>query len=139
VLQVSNYLRRRLADLPFVAVVNPEESGPSTVFRVYPRGVNGKLELSRELSDPGWKPQMERNNQFMNDLFQQREKHLQVTDPKLDVTQGGTWTRYDRDLSLPGWKAYLLNPRVSISDVDQFISNLCRLHGEFQGPVVSSL
>ena len=126
--QVSNYLRRRLAAMPCVGILNPDEGGLSTVFRVYPPGADGKAELKRELTDPGYRAKLEENNRFSQALFKARDKELTVWDAKLDYTSAGTWARYDHETPIPGWKAYILNPRVQFQDVDRFIEGLARRH-----------
>jgi glutamate/tyrosine decarboxylase-like PLP-dependent enzyme len=131
-IQVSNHLRRRLAELPYVGIINPDEGGLSTVFRVYPRGADGKAELKRELTDPGYRAKLEENSRFSQELFRRRDKQLTVWDAKLDYTSAGTWAPYDHETPIPGWKAYILNPRVTIESVDRFIEGLGKHHAAFE-------
>ncbi|MEW5786174.1 MAG: hypothetical protein AB1510_12945 [Bacillota bacterium] len=45
-------------------------------------------------------------------------------DSKLDWTNAAFWATYDHKTEIPGWKAYILNPRVSYEAVDDFIQTL---------------
>jgi glutamate/tyrosine decarboxylase-like PLP-dependent enzyme len=130
VIQVSDYLRSRLRRLGHVGILNPDEHGFSTVFRVYPHGTDAQAELDGELNDPSWSQRLERNTAFSQAAFDHRDRRLTVWDAKLDWTSAGTWARHDRQTPLPAWKAYILNPRVRYGDVDRFVDTLERATAE---------
>ncbi|MCD4825955.1 MAG: aspartate aminotransferase family protein [Phycisphaerae bacterium] len=132
VIQVSNYLRRRLMDLKHVGVVNPANNGFSTVFRVYPIGVDGQAELQRELSDPDYRSKFDSNTDYTKGLFDFRNRRQTTDDPKLDWISAGSWLEYDRSVEVPAWKAYLLNPRVLYEDVDRFIEDIEKLDRKYE-------
>ena len=51
---------------------------------------------------------------------------------KLDWTNAGRWAKYDNKTQIPGWKAYILNPRVTYKDADNFTDNLKKLASEYE-------
>ena len=89
-------------------------------------------ELQAELNCKSHRKQLAANTVFSKGLFHYRTKRTTPGDPKLDWTNAGTWAKFDHQTEVPGWKAYILNPRVTYQDVDRFIQNLEKRCAEFE-------
>jgi hypothetical protein len=62
ILESKYYLYDRLAALPDMVCVNPDDSNLVTLFRVYPKGINAAKQYGRELTDPAIRSELIRHN-----------------------------------------------------------------------------
>jgi glutamate/tyrosine decarboxylase-like PLP-dependent enzyme len=62
ILESKYYLYDRLAALPDMVCVNPDDSNLVTLFRVYPKGINATTQYGRELTDPAMRGELIRHN-----------------------------------------------------------------------------
>ncbi|MEW5766172.1 MAG: pyridoxal-dependent decarboxylase [bacterium] len=69
VVEMAEMLRERLERNPSINVLNDYNYGPVTLFRVYPNGVDADEALRRELSDPGYRTQVEEHNAYNRSIF----------------------------------------------------------------------
>jgi glutamate/tyrosine decarboxylase-like PLP-dependent enzyme len=64
ILESKYYLYDRLAGLPDLVCVNPDDSHLVTLFRVYPKGIEASAQYEREVTDPMWRSDLIRHNQL---------------------------------------------------------------------------
>jgi glutamate/tyrosine decarboxylase-like PLP-dependent enzyme len=62
ILESKYYLYDRLAALPDLVCVNPDDSNLVTLFRVYPKGINATNQYAQELTDPAMRSELIRHN-----------------------------------------------------------------------------
>jgi len=58
ILESKYYLYDRLAALPDLVCVNPDDSNLVTLFRVYPKGINATNQYAQELTDPAMRSEL---------------------------------------------------------------------------------
>ncbi len=68
--EMAEVLRERLESRPCFAVLNAENVGPVTLFRVYPAGVDPFTVQRREFTDPTFRQQLLDQNEFNRQVYQ---------------------------------------------------------------------
>ena len=66
---MSELLRERLETLYCAQVLNAYNFGPVTLFRLYPEGVDPATAYHRELTDSGYRTELERHNAYNRRIF----------------------------------------------------------------------
>jgi L-2,4-diaminobutyrate decarboxylase len=64
ILETQNYLRRLIEEHSDLACTNPDDYGLCTLFRAYPKGVDGLGQYQRELNDPSARAELIENNRL---------------------------------------------------------------------------
>lgn len=64
ILEVRLYMDSLVEKEPEMAFCNPDNTGFTTLFRVYPKGTDARKEYERELTDRNYRAQLLRNNRF---------------------------------------------------------------------------
>jgi L-2,4-diaminobutyrate decarboxylase len=67
--EMAELLRERLETLACARVLNDANFGPVTLFRLYPEGVDPATAYPRELTDPGYRTELERHNAYNRRIF----------------------------------------------------------------------
>jgi glutamate/tyrosine decarboxylase-like PLP-dependent enzyme len=67
--EMSELLREHLEGLEFVRLLNDCNFGPVTLFRLYPSGTDAATACRRELTDPSYVAELDRNNRFNRRIF----------------------------------------------------------------------
>ena len=67
--EMAELLRERLEALPCARVLNDANFGPVTLFRLYPEGVDPAAACHRELTDPGYRAELDRHNAYNRRIF----------------------------------------------------------------------
>jgi glutamate/tyrosine decarboxylase-like PLP-dependent enzyme len=62
ILETKYYLYNLLSTHPDLVCANPDDSGLITLFRVYPKSVNAKVQFQRELNDPAMRGELLKHN-----------------------------------------------------------------------------
>ena len=74
ILETKYYLYDLLSLQPDMVCVNPGDSGLITLFRVYPKGIDAKVQFEKELNEPALRADLLRHNQLTeavgNKLFE---------------------------------------------------------------------
>lgn len=68
--EMAQALRQEIDLQPEMAVLNGENDGPVTLFRLYPPGMDKATAVAREMSDAGFQAEAERINEFNRGIFQ---------------------------------------------------------------------
>jgi len=108
ILETKMYLRHILDKEPHMACANPEDYGLCTLFRAYPRGVDGNAQFERELTVPASRPELIRHNQLTRAIGDQlwtwfREGKIidGLHTPYMSFSTGFRVTEYNRDATDP--------------------------------------
>ena len=64
ILEVREYMDSLIADQPEMAITDPNCSGFISLFRVYPKGVDGKAQYEKELNNKSHRDELIRYNNF---------------------------------------------------------------------------
>ncbi|MBM4275693.1 MAG: aspartate aminotransferase family protein [Deltaproteobacteria bacterium] len=121
VVEMAEMLRERLENYPFIQVLNDFNYGPVTLFRVYPDDVNAAQALQRELSDPAYRDQVEKHNDYNFRIFQTiHERAMRGEGVWLSRTDAYRHADYD---GVPGppiaaLKSFILSPWTDLAAVD---------------------
>ena len=67
--EMAELLRERLELLDCARVLNDANFGPVTLFRLYPEGVDAAAAYARELTDPGYRAELDRHNAYNRRIF----------------------------------------------------------------------
>jgi L-2,4-diaminobutyrate decarboxylase len=115
ILEVKEYLRGLLHDHPELVCANDDDNGFSTLFRVYPDGVDATVQYERERTDPAARLELIRHNKLQQkiadmlwDWYRDGELHEGEYAPYISYCSGFRPTEYNRDESDPGAMIYAL-------------------------------
>lgn len=116
--EMAEVLREGLEAHPDLTVVNGENVGPVTLFRVYPPGTDTFTIKQRETSDAGFQRQVEQNNQLNRRVFERMMADaLAGHGVLLSITD--CYRHSDFGTPIAALKSYVLSP---FSDAEQMRS-----------------
>ncbi len=115
ILETKMYLRHLLITIPDLACANPDDYGLCTLFRAYPKDVDGNTQFERELTDPSARGELLAHNELTRQIGEKlwewirsgklvNGKHT----PYLSYTTGFRVTEYNRDATDPKAVIYAL-------------------------------
>lgn len=122
-LELANYLKKRLSELPYCQVLNAETVGSNVVWWVLPKGRDAKA-IFADL-EQGLLSTEEANRYFaeVRRLFNKRDRSLDPTvDARLSLTTSVGYRPQGYDL--PGWKAVFFNPKTDEAVIDRLILSI---------------
>lgn len=104
ILESKYYLYDLLSAQPDMACVNPGDSGLVTLFRVYPKGIDAKVQFEKELNEPARRADLLRHNQLTeavgNKLFEWFRAGRKIEGkytPYMSFSTGFRNANYNRD------------------------------------------
>ena len=113
ILEVKEYLRGLLGADPELVCVNDDDNGFSTLFRLYPEGVDAAAQYERERTDPAARSELIRHNKLQEKVadmlwgwYRDGELHEGEYAPYISYCSGFRPTQYNRDESDPGAMIY---------------------------------
>jgi hypothetical protein len=121
VVEMAAMLRERLEAYPFIDVINDDNYGPVTLFRVYPEGVAAREASRREMSDPACRGELEAHNEYNRRIFQKVHDRALAGEGVLL-----SWTTAYRHADYGGMegppvaalKSFILSPWTDLAAVD---------------------
>ncbi|HHM12779.1 MAG TPA: aspartate aminotransferase family protein [Planctomycetaceae bacterium] len=109
--EMAEWLREHLEGHACTTVLNPENVGTVTLFRVYPDGVDTWTIKDRELHDPDAGEDVERHNEFNRQVFQYlHERAMQGKGVHLSKTE--CYRTGASGIPIVGLKSYILTPFI---------------------------
>jgi len=115
ILETKYYLYNLFSTQPDLVCVNPDDTGLVTLFRVYPEGVDAKVQFERELKEPSARADLLRHNELTeavgDKLFEWVRGGKKIDGrytPYLSFTTGFRNTEYNRDGADPEAVVYAL-------------------------------
>ncbi len=131
---VAEQLRENLEGHSTTTVVNEKNFGTVTLFRVYPKGVDTWTVKRRERTDPEYREQLIRHNQYNRRLYRFIEEHaLQGEGPLISMTDCHRTTDYGEPIA--AMKSYIMSPFVEHHHVDQLLRSVIAAQEAIDPPV----
>lgn len=116
-------LRKQLAAQPRIRLMNPDNHGPVTLFRVYPSDVNPRGIARRELSDADFRPQFQMINDFNRRVFHQLQQAAwEGPGVMLSLTECCAETDFGEPIV--ALKSYVLSPFNAQDSIDLLLATL---------------
>ena len=125
ILETRYYLYDLLEEQHDMVCVNKEDTGLINLYRVYPKGVDAKVQYQKELTNPGGRPDLVQNNHLTeavgNLLFEWYRTGKKIDGqftPWMSFSTGFRVTEYNRDEKDPdevvfALKSFPMNPFVT--------------------------
>jgi glutamate/tyrosine decarboxylase-like PLP-dependent enzyme len=109
VVEMAEVLREALESHPDTTVLNGDNVGPVTLFRVYPPGVDTFTIKDRERSDASFRPKLEEYNRLNRRVFERvHADALAGRGVVISMTDG--YRRTDYGAPIAALKSYVLSP-----------------------------
>jgi glutamate/tyrosine decarboxylase-like PLP-dependent enzyme len=107
--EMAEVLRELIESHPNLTVLNGDNVGPVTLFRAYPGGVDTFAVKPRELSDPQYRDQLRRHNEYNNRIFQ-RVHQQALAGRGVAISQTSCYRQSDFGDPIVALKSYVLSP-----------------------------
>jgi L-2,4-diaminobutyrate decarboxylase len=115
ILETKMFLRHLLITIPDLACANPDDYGLCTLFRAYPRGVDGNAQFERELTDRSSQDELLAHNELQVKIGEKLWDWIRsgklvngMHTPYISYTTGFRVTEYNRDATDPKAVVYAL-------------------------------
>lgn len=106
-------------------VLNDENFGPVTLFRVYPEGVDTFTIPNREMSDPAFRETLQKHNDYNRRIFAEiQAEALQGRGVVLSLTDCYRETDYGEPVV--ALKSYIMSPFSDEKYVDAVLESVCK-------------
>ncbi len=123
IVDVAEQLRENLEAHSTTSVVNDENFGTVTLFRVYPQGVDTWSIKERERTDPGFRDDVRKYNDYNRRIYRQLERDaLQGAGPLISLTECYRTTDYGEPIV--AMKSYIMSPFVQYEHVSQLLKSV---------------
>lgn len=123
--EMAEMLRERLAEYPYIQVLNDYNFGPVTLFRVYPPGVDGAEALYRELHDPTCRAQLETHNTYNRRLFDHTHaRALRGDGVLLSWTSAYRHAGYAGGGPVSALKSFVMSPWTDRKSIDKVVEQV---------------
>lgn len=109
VVEMAEVLREQIEGRPDMVVLNTENVGPVTLFRVYPRGVDTFTVKEREQSDAGFRDQLRRYNAYNRRVFE-RVYADALAGEGVAISMTDCYRHSDQGEPIAALKSYVLSP-----------------------------
>jgi glutamate/tyrosine decarboxylase-like PLP-dependent enzyme len=109
IVEMAEVLREGLEAHPDLTVLNGDNVGPVTLFRVYPSGVDTFSIKERERSDASFQPQLEEYNRLNRAVFER--VHAEALEGRgVVISMTDCYRRTDHGAPIAALKSYVLSP-----------------------------
>ncbi|HVU88830.1 MAG TPA: pyridoxal-dependent decarboxylase [Pirellulales bacterium] len=109
IVEMAEVLREALVAHPDLTVLNEENVGPVTLFRVYPHGVDTFTIKERERSDPRFQQQVAELNAYNRRVFERVHAEA-LTGHGIVISMTDAYTHSDFGVPISALKSYVLSP-----------------------------
>ena len=121
--EMSLLLRERLESSGAATVVNCDNFGPVTLFRVLPDGVRRDSTGRNELLDPAFRGDLRRHNEF-NRRVAERLNSEATAGRGVMISTTECYRRTDYGEPIVALKSYILSPFVDEETVNELVANI---------------
>jgi L-2,4-diaminobutyrate decarboxylase len=121
VVEMAEMIRERLEQHPGIQVLNDENFGPVTLFRVYPPGVDAAAAWDREIRDHSYQNILAEHNAYNRRIFTLiHERAMRGEGVLLSWTDAYRQAEYDGQTGprIPALKSFILSPWTDLAAVD---------------------
>ena len=105
ILENKVYLKNQITGRSEMVCVNPSDYGLVTLLRIYPKGIDGRVQFCRELRDPSFRAELIRHNKLTRTIgdklfewFRSGKKVNGLCTPYLSFSTGFRAAEYNRDM-----------------------------------------
>lgn len=118
-------LRERLENYPFISILNENNHGTVTLFRVYPKGVNAKETFKLELKDPSYQEKLEEYNSYNFGIFDYvHKKGMQGKGVLLSLTDAYRYAEYPDGPPIAAIMSFIMSLWTDLNAVDLVIQQV---------------
>jgi L-2,4-diaminobutyrate decarboxylase len=118
--EMAEVLREGLESRPEFAVLNSDNVGPVTLFRVYPKGVDPFTVKRREFTDPTFRPQLLFHNEFNRQVYQHVHSEA-LAGHGVAISQTDCYRNTDYGEPVVALKSYVLSPFSEETEMQSII------------------
>lgn len=127
--EMAELLREHIEGLRSITVLNSENFGPVTLFRVYPDGVDTFTIKQREQTDASAREELLAHNDFNRRVF--HRMHEQAMQGKgVHISMTDCYRESDYGDPIVALKSYILSPFIDRQHVEQLIENVLAARDE---------
>ncbi len=131
--EMAESLREHLEGHRSTTVLNGDNVGTVTVFRVYPDGVDTWTVKARERTDPAARTELLRHNEYNRRIYRYLyERAMRGEGPHISMTDCYRETDYGEPIV--GLKSFILSPFVDEEHVQQLVQNILDAREAVQDP-----
>lgn len=126
---MAQALRERLADLPYVCVVNPDNPGPATLFRVYPEGVAAQAAYVAETTRGECRAQLRRHNAYNRAVSEWLRRELERGESEgggIALSHTERYRTTPQGEPILALKSFVMSPFTTERDMDALLECLER-------------
>ncbi|MBD3676402.1 MAG: aspartate aminotransferase family protein [Planctomycetaceae bacterium] len=128
VVTLAESLRDHLKGHSATTVLNEENFGPVTLFRVYPDGVDTFEVHDRELKEAAFKDKLLEYNQYNRRIFEQIQSEA-LTGKGVVISMTDCYRETEYGEPVVALKSYLLSPFADEQYVDEVLKSIWRARG----------
>jgi L-2,4-diaminobutyrate decarboxylase len=107
--EMAEVLREKIESHPDVTVLNGDNVGPVTLFRVYPHGTNTFTIKDRERSDPKFRDQLLAHNAYNRRIFEQVQGEA-ISGRGVVISMTDCYRMSEYGVPISALKSYVLSP-----------------------------
>ena len=127
--EMAELLRELIEGHSSITVLNSENFGTVTLFRVYPDGVDISTIKHREQTDAGARDELLAHNDFNRRVFHRmHQQAMQGKGVHISITDG--YRESDYGEPIVALKSYLLSPFIDRQHVEQLVENVLSARDE---------
>ncbi len=121
--EMAEALREKIESHPDVTVLNGDNVGPVTLFRVYPHGVNTFTIKDRERSDPKFREQLLAHNAYNRRIFEHVQEEA-IAGRGVVISMTDCYRQTDYGAPIAALKSYVLSPFADESRMQSVLAHV---------------
>lgn len=130
--EMAEVLREAVESHPDLTVLNGENVGPVTLFRVYPHGVDTFTIEDRERTDAAYQEQVRRHNEYNRRIY--RRVHAEALAGRgVAISLTDCYRQTDHGVPIAALKSYVLSPFSDEDRMRSIVTHVLRARDEVEG------
>ncbi len=135
--EMAQALRELLESKPSIHILNRENFGPVTLFRVYPPSVDTFKVPEREMSDPTFASELARHNEYNRQLAHFLHQEA-MSGRGILLGQSDCYRHTPYGEPIVALKSYLMTPFVEEHHLQELVDKVLQAQGELESRLVPS-
>lgn len=120
-------LRQKLSEHESIVVLNEQNYGPVTLFRVYPDGINAKQQYLLERDNSEYLDQLIHHNKFNEGISEHLFKQAREGNGALLSWTSGYQTPNYSGATIAALKSYIMSPNTDEVAIDEIVQQILRV------------
>jgi glutamate/tyrosine decarboxylase-like PLP-dependent enzyme len=133
IVEMAQILREHLDGHESTTVLNRQNFGPVTLFRVYPDGVDTFTVQEREFKDPAYREALHRHNEYNRRIGKYLHKEA-LAGRGVMISSTECYRHTDYGEPIVALKSYILSPFVDEENVQVLIDKILEARGQVELP-----